>query len=387
MPYMNRDTRKRIDKDLKTNRFELSVKHIFKDHWDRYYNDNKEKIRQIEKREVEKMLSCKEESRGFFTCYCPRCDAYRTVYFGCNSRLCSSCGKLHTDKWANNLANKIFKVPQRHVILSIPEILWRIIKENRKLLKVLMDSAIKFLREAFSKATRKEILPGAIVVLHPFSREIRFKPHTHCIVTEGGFDKQGAFISLPSYIPYELLHKSWQYHILTELRRALPREYNRIIDCLFRNYPNGFHAHLKPERIIGHKNLAKYIARYIRHPAIANTRIIAYNGKAVTFWYEDREKEKQYVTLQVDEFISAIIQHVPDEQFKMIRYYGAYSRRRKRKYKSYLVQESIEQKTLLSFSKKRRFLCPICKTKMEIVWYHTKPPPPDKGKLTYWIEV
>jgi len=31
--------------------------------------------------------------------------------------------------------------------------------------------------------------------------------------------------------------------------------------------------------------------------------------------------------MSVDEFISAIIQHVPERQFKMIRYYGSYSRK------------------------------------------------------------
>ena len=39
--------------------------------------------------------------------------------------------------------------------------------------------------------------------------------------------------------------------------------------------------------------------------------------------------------MTVREFIKAPIQHIPDRNFKMIRYYGAYSRRIKGKYSGY----------------------------------------------------
>jgi hypothetical protein len=32
----------------------------------------------------------------------------------------------------------------------------------------------------------------------------------------------------------------------------------------------------------------------------------------------------------VEDFITAIIRHIPDKQFKIIRYYGAYSRRKRK---------------------------------------------------------
>ncbi|MBE9594643.1 MAG: transposase [Proteobacteria bacterium] len=51
------------------------------------------------------------------------------------------------------------------------------------------------------------------------------------------------------------------------------------------------------------------------------------NGKEIRFWYNDRDKIKHYKTMSVDEFIHAIIQHIPEKQFKMIRYYGSYCRK------------------------------------------------------------
>ncbi|GIN64027.1 hypothetical protein J27TS8_40200 [Robertmurraya siralis] len=64
-----------------------------------------------------------------------------------------------------------------------------------------------------------------------------------------------------------------------------------------------------------------------------------YDGQSVTIKYVDKTdgKEKnETVSVSVEEFISRFICHIPDEQFKTIRYYGMYSRRTKRVYKKIL---------------------------------------------------
>jgi len=92
----------------------FSVKEIFEDNWSSYLLTNK--VRDIEQKEVEKMLSCKDESRGFWTCYCSKCNEYHNVYSGCNSRLCSHCGKRYADKWAEKLVENTFNVPHKHIV-------------------------------------------------------------------------------------------------------------------------------------------------------------------------------------------------------------------------------------------------------------------------------
>ncbi|MCL7412990.1 MAG: transposase zinc-binding domain-containing protein, partial [ANME-2 cluster archaeon] len=90
--------------DIKTCR-PLSVRMIFEDNhnWDAFSLEHKDELREVEIIEVNKMLSCKDESRGYFTYLCEHCGTYQTVYFGCNSRICTNCGKNHTDKWAKSL--------------------------------------------------------------------------------------------------------------------------------------------------------------------------------------------------------------------------------------------------------------------------------------------
>jgi hypothetical protein len=105
----------------------LTVKHIFEDNrnWAAFRLAEKDNLRAVELNEVNKMLSCKDERRGFFTYECVHCGITKTVYFGCNSRICTNCGKNHTDKWAKSLQNALFTVPHRHAVFTIPAVLWQ----------------------------------------------------------------------------------------------------------------------------------------------------------------------------------------------------------------------------------------------------------------------
>ncbi len=149
--------------EIKSNRLcvsEFSVRAIFEDNhnWDVFYYCEREKIRDVEVNEVRKMLSCKDSSRGFFVYFCPHCGEHRTVHFGCNSRICSNCGKNYTDKWARSLSKSMFDVPHRHVVLSVPDVLWPIIREHRELYKVYMDAAIQAINDTLSYCLRKDVI-------------------------------------------------------------------------------------------------------------------------------------------------------------------------------------------------------------------------------------
>jgi len=59
----------------------------------------------------------------------------------------------------------------------------------------------------------------------------------------------------------------------------------------------------------------------------------------------------------------------------MIRYYGAYCRKLKKRYSFYLVQESISYANIGDSNNKRVRTCPICGSDMEFVMYWKKGPP------------
>ena len=73
--------------------------------------------------------------------------------------------------------------------------------------------------------------------------------------------------------------------------------------------------------------VTKYIARYIGRPAIAESRIVSYDGEYVEYKYTPHGQNEEVIEkVTAEEFIKRLIIHIPETNFKMIRRYGLYSR-------------------------------------------------------------
>jgi hypothetical protein len=72
-----------------------------------------------------------------------------------------------------------------------------------------------------------------------------------------------------------------------------------------------------------------YLSRYTHRIAIANSRLVAFNGERVTFkWKDYRAKgDARYklMTLDADEFIRRFLIHVLPDGFHRIRHYGLFA--------------------------------------------------------------
>ena len=185
------------------------------------------------------MLRCKD--LGYRMYCCSGCGEVKVVHFGCNSRVCTHCGKRFTDKWADNIARKTFNVKHRHVVLTIPRDLRSVFHEDRTLLKVLMDCAISTVSDVIKKKLRYKATPGIMAVIHTYGKDMKFNCHLHCLVTEGGFKQNGMWVDV-NYFPFEMLRTSWQYQLLTRLKNVLDDtlKNHRLIDKMFKRYPDGF---------------------------------------------------------------------------------------------------------------------------------------------------
>ena len=345
----------------------IAINHIFSDNrnWDVYELKHRNELRDVEVKEVRKMLECGK--KGFKLFRCPNCGEEKVVPYGCNSRVCTHCGKVFTDKWADQIARKTFDVKHRHVVLTIQDELRHLFKTNRELLKVLMDCAILAIAQVMRWKLGKEVTPGVIAVLHTYGRDMKWNPHVHALVTEGGFKQNGEWVDV-NIFPFRMLRRSWQYHLLTNLKEEIEdtSENRRLIHRLFEEYPEGFYVRAK-DTISNKKEMMRYIGRDIRHPAIAESRIGSYDGESMTFWYLDDDGNKHYVTMSVEEFISAVIGHIPDPQFKTVRHYGIYARNQRRFFKKLLGVVSIVQRKILNLPRLWAPNCPKCGTKMEFV--------------------
>jgi adenylate kinase family enzyme len=250
------------------------------------------------------------------------------------------------------------------MVFTIPEDLRRVLDENRSLLKVLMDAVSRTMRQMVEG--RRKAVPGIVCILHLYGRDLQLNPHIHVLFTEGGLTKSGEWVPV-TFLEYGKLRKIWQYHLLTALKGQMPKtkETSRLIDSLFRKHLKGFYIYAK-RRVTKARNTTRYIGRYIRHPAIAESRITKFNPEAntVTFWYQ-RDGAVETVAISALEFIDRLVKLIPDRNMKLIRYYGLYARRTRSRIQKILTSLSREKPK--PQPRKEPVKCPKCGATMELI--------------------
>lgn len=303
-------------------------------HWEKFVTTYGKRIRPVVMHEVDKFRRCGQKEAGFTLYACPVCGMMKIVPHTCKGRFCTSCATSYTQEWSRETSRRMYAVPHRHIMFTVDERLWEIFNRHRNLLKGLMDQATKMLLNWLEK--REKVRSGAMVGLHTFGARMNFNPHVHILVTEGGFNAAGKWV-VKEYIPYVMLRKRWQATVMDMLKKKLPEQevkrYRKLFQKIWDDNPEGFVIYGPPNKRGNGTVEAQvgYIGRYMRRPAMALSRIMEYNGEEVTFKYFDKTEQKEKLeTITVEEFISRIIKHIPDQQFKTIRYYGIYSRRGKK---------------------------------------------------------
>lgn len=79
------------------------IKLILKDNWLAFLKIYGKKVRKNVKKEVEKVLACGDLSKWYIEFICNSCKGSKKIGFSCKSRFCTSCGKVYTDNWIDNI--------------------------------------------------------------------------------------------------------------------------------------------------------------------------------------------------------------------------------------------------------------------------------------------
>lgn len=325
--------------------------------------------RQVVEKNVEKMINCGDPSFGGAMYMCPHCGNMKFVPFRCKSRFCPTCGIKYSQQRTNSMVFKLINCTHRHVVFTIDDSLRHYFLENRHLLNCLFRAVQSVVLRMFYDLNKsKNYVPGMICVLHTFGRSLQWNPHIHCLITEGGFSDD-AFWRTIKYFSYIKLRKSFQTALLNELEKEIGPSFKKIKSTVYNNHKNGFYVYAKPN-LCDTRTVTNYIGRYLGRPVIALKRIDAYDGENVTFHY-NRHEDDVYVqkTIPALEFISLLIQHIPEKNFKMIRYYGLYARHRDIDKHLIRAIDSSKHKFIKSFTEWRADILlsfgydPLCCTK------------------------
>jgi hypothetical protein len=164
---------------------------------------------------------------------------------------------------------------------------------------------------------------GALAVLHTWTRDLRYHPHVHLLVTGGGLTPDGqqwlptrhaAFL-----MPEGALAKIFRARLCAGLKRAgllqqVPRAVWRkqwVVYCQAAGQG---------------REVLNYLARYVFRVALSNSRLESFVNGQVTFRYRDnRRQQLQLFTLAAEEFIHRFLRHTLPRSFAKVRYYGLFS--------------------------------------------------------------
>ena len=275
---------------------------------------------------VDKMLNCGNPSFGGAMYGCSKCGKLKFVSFRCHSRFCPTCGNKYAMERTTSMSFKICKAQHRHCVFTIDSELRPFFLKDRSLLNTLFHAVSSVLLHMFHKANKSmNYTPGFIMVLHTFGRDLKWNPHIHCLISEGGLSDSG-FWKTVSHFNYNYLRNSFRTVLLNKMESVIGASFKSVKSRCYREHKDGFYVYAKPNKC-DPKAVTKYIGRYLGRPVIATSRIDKYDGDFVTFHY-NRHEDNKYIqeTIPALEFIDRLIQHIPEKHFKMIRYGGLYAR-------------------------------------------------------------
>src|SRR5437867_1400988 len=249
------------------------------------------------------------------------------VAMSCKSSLCLRCAKVSVDNWVSQVSTMLHEgVIYRHIILTVPAMFRTTFYQHAAvLLSAFMRCGGQCLDDFYSTVRGKALRGGSITVLHTHGRNGQYHPHLHLLATSGGYDAQGARWEHLQYLPYELLRRKWQWHLLTMLRQTLKTDaVHRLVDGCFRKYPDGLVTNVQKGAVPAqYQSVARYVAKYVVSPPISVRRIDHYDGERVTYHYRSHRTDRmEHETVEVATFIGRMVQHTMPKGFKRIRYYG-----------------------------------------------------------------
>jgi len=286
--------------------------------------------------------ACRTAALGGHVDVCQKCSHAHIAYNSCRNRHCPKCQSAAAYAWLDARRAELLPVGYFHVVFTLPAPIAAIAYTNKAAIyDALFKAAAQTLTTIAADPKHLGAKIGATMVLHSWGSALTHHPHLHCIVPGGGLslDGQSWISSRPRYLlPVPVLASLFR-RLMCERLAAL-HDAGKLI--FFSDHagladPAAFQAFLKPLRDIdwvvyakapfaGPDQVLRYLARYTHRVAIANSRLIDFDGAHVSFRYKDYRADgaerQKIMTLGVDEFIRRFLLHVLPDGFHRIRHVG-----------------------------------------------------------------
>lgn len=282
------------------------------------------------------VATCRTPVLGGRLDVCATCGDERPVYHSCRNRHCPTCQSLSQARWIEGRVARLLPTDYFHVVFTVPDdVLAGLAKRNREaFFDLLFAAGSQTLLALASDAKRLGGQPGLTAVLHTWTRDLRFHPHLHCIVTGGGLAPDGRWRATKrDYLfPVSVLSALFRGKVVAGLDEAWragalrldgvegfgvgddARAWSRLKRTLYRTK---WVSYAKAP-FSGAESVYEYLGRYTHRVGLSNQRLLHATDDAITF----RTRGDATATLHPHEFLRRFLLHVLPPGFVKLRHYG-----------------------------------------------------------------
>jgi len=326
-------------------RFALEVADIFRSHGPAYRAHEAGHLSLGQLRAMSAIEACRTAALGGHVMRCEDCAHIDIAYNSCRNRHCPKCQAAAAYDWLQARRAELLPVPYYHVVFTLPAQIADIAYTNKA---VIYDALFKAASETLLRiaADPKHLGAkiGVTMVLHTWGSALTHHPHVHCIVPGGGVSPDGLrWISCRTgyFLCAKVLSRLFRRLMCERLAAAHAKGALQFFGAnTALKDGDAFRKFLKPLRrmkwvvyakrpFAGPDSVLSYLARYTHRVAIANSRIVAFDGARVRFKWKDYRRQGQarygVMTLNAHEFIRRFLLHVLPDGFHRIRHYGLFA--------------------------------------------------------------
>jgi Putative transposase/Transposase zinc-binding domain len=325
-------------------RSRLQIADIFRDHGPAWRDANRGHVSLGQLKVMSAIESCRTAALGGHVVRCEdaACGFTQVAYNSCRNRHCGRCQGAVSREWLAAREAELLPVPYFHVVFSLPAEIAEIAYQNKA---VVYDLLFKVSADVMMMIAADPKHLGAKIaitsVLHTWGSAMMHHPHVHMIVPGGGLSTDGSKwvrASAKFLLPVRVLSALFRRRMIEALVTAHRADHLQFFNELARLADaQAFADHLEPLKAKrwhvyakrpfgGPEAVLAYLARYTHRVAISSSRLIAIDGRGVTFKVKDYRIDgpgrHKTMTMHPHEFIRRFLIHVLPKGFHRIRHYG-----------------------------------------------------------------
>lgn len=310
---------------------------------------------------------CRTPESGELFVHCPDCHHEEWRPLSCGHRSCPKCQNHEASQWLDRQQHKLLPVHYFMATFTLPyelrPLTWH---HQRKVFSLFFICVAGVLKDFGLNPKHLGAEIAMTMVLHTHSRRLDFHPHVHVVVPGGGVDpdrRQWKKIKGKYLFNEFALATVFRARFLELLKNAgfsvpgnVPSEW--VVDC--DHVGKGITA-------------LKYLSRYLYRGVVSEKNIVSNQNGRITFKYtESKTGNTRYRTLDGEDFLHLIMQHVLPKGFRRVRDYGFLHGNAKKRLNLvqlilYVVIKEIKLRS------RPVFKCRVCNSSMVIVGFRLNP--------------